>query len=86
MRLRQYLDERQLTPVEFGKRIGRKRLAVYRYMLPPENPQSRLPGRATMLAIFVATAGAVRPDDFYELPDLESAPAVNGAALDGAMA
>jgi hypothetical protein len=33
----------------------------------------KLPGKAFMLAIYRVTCGEVRPDHFYELPDLATA-------------
>lgn len=66
MRLSDWLRDNDITPAEFGRRIGaRSRMTVPRYL-----DGSRKPDGETMAAIYAATGGAVTPNDFYDLPPL----------------
>ncbi len=73
MLLGSYLIENKERPAAFAGRIKRKRLSIYRYTLPPNHPEYRIPNRATMISIYIATGGRVGPGDFYDLPDLAAA-------------
>ena len=65
MRLRTYRERERLTLEQLGERIGRTGVAVSRY-----ETGARVPGPEDMVRIYVATSGAVEPNDFYDLPDL----------------
>lgn len=60
MTLGQYLEEQKISPAEFGRRIGRSRAAISRYVA-----DERIPDRETMGKIVEATGGAVTANDFY---------------------
>ena len=73
MRLKDFLDQKGLSYKEFGERIGRSRLTVYRYTLPPEHRDHRRPTPAGMRRIHAETDGLVTPNDFLDLDgDAES--------------
>ena len=56
-----------MSYADFGKRIGRSRLTVYRYTLPREHPDHRRPTPAGMRRIHAETGGLVTPNDFLDL-------------------
>jgi transcriptional regulator with XRE-family HTH domain len=62
MTLADYLKNAGLTQAEFAARIGCIQSDVARYLA------GRKPREEVMHAIFKATKGAVRADDFYGLP------------------
>ena len=74
MRLADYLSQHGLTVTVFGERIGVSHASVVRY-----NNGQRFPSQKTMQKIVDVTAGAVQPNDFYDLPD-HAAPAPIPAA------
>lgn len=55
---------RRQTGIEVGYEL------VRRWSLPFDHQYFRMPGRAQMRAIYIVTRGAVRPDYFYDLPDI----------------
>ena len=65
-----YLSGHDLTFAEFGRSINASRMAVRHWTMPKGHPARRLPSEEMMIAIYVETAGAVTPNDFYALPDL----------------
>lgn len=65
MKLSAYLQDHEISPAEFAAKIGAEsRMTVTRYA-----KGDRIPTREMMEKIFEVTGGAVRPDDFYDLPD-----------------
>ena len=62
MKLRDWLDERDISNADFGDRIKRSAEAVRRYAAG-----NRIPDRETMPLIVAETDGAVRADDFFDL-------------------
>ncbi|CAA2142812.1 hypothetical protein [Hyphomicrobium sp. ghe19] len=70
MKLGAWIKKEKLTLAAFGDRIGRHVSAVQRYAA------GRIPNRETMVDIYVDTRGEVMPNDFYDLPELETEPAV----------
>lgn len=64
MKLRQWLADQGLSQAAFAERIGRAQQSVARYCA------GRVPDPDAMAAIARETAGAVAPNDFYDLPDL----------------
>ena len=76
-RLKRYIQEAGLTEAGFGSLIGKPQQTVHAYA-----SGTRIPRKAEMQRIYAVTAGAVQPNDFYDLPDLptESAPAEEVAA------
>lgn len=44
---------------------------LYRYCLPLDHPNFRVPRPDIVCAIYRATGGEVRPDHFYALPNLQ---------------
>lgn len=60
MRLDTYLDQEDLSPVDFASRLGVSRITVDRYL-----SGKRLPRREVMVSIVKATKGEVGPVDFY---------------------
>lgn len=82
MQLREFLAEEKLTLAAFCGRLARvdggvivKPQVVHRYTLPAAHRDFTIPRRPIALAIYRATAGAVTPNDLYQLPDLDPAPA-----------
>lgn len=64
MKLRDYLSSRKIRLEDFAVAIGASHAAVVsRYA-----NGRRMPDRDAMAAIVKATAGAVQPNDFYDLP------------------
>jgi hypothetical protein len=57
-----WLRENDVSNVEFGARIGRSGEAVRRYAAG-----ERIPDKETMPRIVNETAGAVTPNDFFDL-------------------
>ena len=64
MKLRQYLDQNNLSAAEFGRRIGVSRMTVIRYASGARKPEEQ-----QMREIFRETKGSVTPNDFYGLAD-----------------
>lgn len=62
MKLQAWLDWKNVTPQDFGARIGVARQSVDRY-----RRGQRVPEPDQMVAIHRETAGAVTPSDFYDL-------------------
>lgn len=74
MRLETYLSRQKLSHAAFGELIGVSQAAVTRYA-----NGLRIPRRAEMARIEIATKGAVKPNDFF-LAKPASTPAKQGAA------
>lgn len=72
MRLREWIDQEGLTFSAFGRKIGVGTRTVSRYCLPFDSKYRRVPDLRRMTSIYIATAGAVTPNDFHDLPDLHS--------------
>lgn len=65
MQLYEYLKSNDISFSDFAQQIGAKsRATVYRYI----NGTRKIPSRAMMDKIMVATGGAVTIADFYDLP------------------
>jgi hypothetical protein len=63
MKLIQFLRDNNLGYSEFGRRIGTSHEAVRRYALKGQAPASK-----QMRAVIRETGGAVRPNDFFDIP------------------
>lgn len=63
MRLSDYLEKNRLTQTEFAKLIDADQGQIARYI-----SGDRLPRRDVMQKIIDATAGAVTPNDFFDVP------------------
>jgi putative transcriptional regulator len=59
MQLHEYMAREGLSDGEFAAKIGKTRMAVFRY-----RTGRRMPSADAMAAIARATAGAVTPNDF----------------------
>ena len=68
MKLKDYLLAKSLTAAEFGRRIGVSQAAVTRYA-----SGKRIPGEGIMRRIARETAGAVTPNDFYDVAPMPAA-------------
>lgn len=79
MKLKEYIETSGDTVAQYADLIGISVRAVWRYMLPPHDPRAQIPHRAVMRRIFIQTGGKVRPDDFYDLPDLSTLSAERAA-------
>lgn len=66
MKLKEYLKREGLTLEAFGQHIDATAGEVHAYC------NGRKPRDATMARIFEATGGAVTPNDFYDLPELQN--------------
>jgi hypothetical protein len=76
MKLRQYATDQGLSAPSVRKQLQlRSTNSVYRYYRGDAIPASPI-----MIRIFVWSRGAVTPNDFYDLPELFSIPAVGEAA------
>lgn len=64
--LKKYLDNHNLKISDFSKKVGIPQPSLSRYLA------GRVPRKAEMYKIYIATNGAVTPNDFYDLPLLES--------------
>ena len=62
MKLETYLQNRNESPADFARRTGIDPATLSRYV-----SGVRIPRRATMEAILVATEGEVTPNDFYSV-------------------
>ena len=62
MKLRAWLDGREISNGDFGSRIGRTAEAVRRYAAG-----ERVPDRDTMPLIVRETEGEVQPNDFFDI-------------------
>lgn len=60
MKLKEWLQAKEIRPSDFADRIGVEPAAVSRYCAG-----TRIPERDTMVKIIDATNGEVRADDFY---------------------
>lgn len=86
MRIGEYLTMNGLTQRQMAEALDVHTLTVNRWA----NSRA-LPGRKDMVRIFVWTHGAVTPNDFYDLPDLDAlqarshpaAPSYNAPLRDG---
>lgn len=76
MKLGEWLEQEGLSVSRFATRIGEHSEVVRRYTLPREHPDSRIPRHGPMCRIYLATGGEVTPNDYYDLPDLPDAPAL----------
>jgi transcriptional regulator with XRE-family HTH domain len=69
MTLTEYLQAKNISAAEFGRRIGAgSRMTVTRYCRG-----ERMPPPETMARIVEVTEGAVQPNDFYSLPAADDA-------------
>lgn len=68
MKLRDWLDERDISNGDFGNRIKRTAEAVRRYAAG-----ERIPDKDTMPLIVDATGGAVTPNDFFDIAPQQAA-------------
>lgn len=64
MKIEEYLKRCQITQAMLASRVGVSVQAVSLFCLG-----ERIPRPETMRKIYVATNGAVTPNDFYGLPD-----------------
>jgi predicted transcriptional regulator len=62
MKLQTYLENKKESPNAFAIRIGVPAHTIYRYIA------GRVPRPDVMASVYKATAGAVQPNDFYDLP------------------
>ena len=76
VRLGEWRRSAGLTLDAMGNRLGVGPETVRRY----ESGQ-RIPSRQHMARIYLATGGAVAPNDFYDLPALPEGPQGAGAAI-----
>lgn len=65
MKLADWRRTAGLTQEDLASQLGLIPVSIARY-----ESGTRLPGPATMIAIFELTGGAVQPNDFYALPNL----------------
>lgn len=70
-----YLKTNDVTQRVFAGRAGCSQAMVGKLL-----NHGSVPGKALGIRIYVATGGAVRPDTFYDLPDLTASAAVEEAA------
>lgn len=63
--LAEFLKRENLSPAEFGRRIGRSHTTVYDWI----NGKKRPAGKSVDL-LLRATNGTITPNDFYDLPDI----------------
>lgn len=90
MRLQGYLARNGITQTEFAdilsdvinqRRVGRRPVFMVQQQVQRLcSARDRAPRAELMIAIFIATAGAVQPNDFYDLPDLAATEAEGVAA------
>jgi transcriptional regulator with XRE-family HTH domain len=64
MRLSDYLNQLDVTDEDFGRKVGRDRSSIYRLKNGQQKPSAEL-----LQSILDATAGAVTPNDFFDVPD-----------------
>ncbi|MGR0185537.1 hypothetical protein [Azospirillum aestuarii] len=69
MNLSSYIKDRGLTDEQFGQEAGLHKSAVSRYRRGLVKP-----GWTAMTRMYVATKGAVTPNDFFVLPQEHEAP------------
>lgn len=79
MKLAAYLEQNGLDAEAFAALISRKPITVARYL-----NGTRMPRKAEMALIHEATAGAVQPNDFYELPSYAHLAGCNSSPERGA--
>ena len=70
MTLAGYRRAEGLTIKALAEFLGCNRQSLRRYELPRGVGEARVPGSAMMLRIFNWSGGSVRPDSFYDLPEL----------------
>lgn len=76
MRLRDYRKIKGLTLNQVAESIGVKsRMTISRYEREPSDPNFRMPDRDVMKRIAAWSAGAVTPNDFYDVAPCMAAPA-----------
>ena len=68
MDLNEYLPRHKITEAKFAEQIGTSQPTVNRMR------KGQLPSKELMVAIFEATKGAVRADDFFDLPSKRKLP------------
>lgn len=68
MKLKAWCEAHRINFSELSRRIGAKSPETAR-----RYAEGRVPGATTMSRIYLATAGAVTPNDFYDLPALPDA-------------
>jgi hypothetical protein len=66
MKLGRWIKREKLTLEAFGEKIECHVSSVQRYVT-----DERVPGKKTMVRIYVVTRGEVQPNDFFDLPDLQ---------------
>lgn len=84
MKLRTYLEEKNIKAREFATNVGLSLPAVYKYL-----NGERTPDKETMPRIVAATSGQVTANDFYDIPQPDSPKPpshLNGGACKGEMA
>lgn len=59
-----WISDQKLTLAEAGRRIGVSKSDARQFTL------RRIPRTSTMCRVYLATAGQVTPNDFYDLPAL----------------
>ena len=64
--LGEWLHKNQVSSIAFAKRVGTSDATVSRMCAG-----IHIPRKEVMRRIFIETQGAVQPNDFYDLPDLE---------------
>lgn len=75
MRFEKWAELENLTPVIVAKRCGLPLQSVYALLRG-----DRIPRPPIMAKIYLATNGAVQPNDFYDLPPLPAADPIPQAA------
>jgi hypothetical protein len=70
VRLRTYLKRKKIAHRAFAKRIGRSEASVSRYAALKNWPDGE-----TIVRIYVASEGAVKPNDHFRLPPRSAGPA-----------
>ena len=73
-KLKAWILQEHKSVAEYCRRRGFQHEAVRRHCLPFGHSDFRLPSRDYMIAYYRDSRGAVRPDDFYDLPDLSTLP------------
>jgi hypothetical protein len=79
MNLREHIQSSGTSVQAYSLKIGVAMRTVRRYLLPASDPKAQIPHRTIMRRIFIESGGRVRPDDFYDLPDLSTLPAEEAA-------
>lgn len=74
MKLADWFKQEGLTLAGYCRQRGFNKETVRRHCLPSTDAEFRQPRREHILAYYVDSKGQVRPDDFYDLPDLSTLP------------